>query len=155
MFQHLLSGKIFRTDTKDLRLDPKEDILCDKDHLLLTFPGKSKANLQYPVIHHLCGQFLRQFHIHKIFFHPEHPSAFERHTAEQVSLLPELFQTADAPAGIRPDLSFRLFQMIQLFQYDHGQHDRIILKLVDSIGRLDQDICIQHINFYHMISLSD
>ena len=155
MFQYLLSGKIFRADTEDLRLDPEQDILCDKNHLLLAFSGKSEAHLQYPVIHHLCRQFLRQLYIHKIFFYPKRSSAFKRHAAEHVSFLSELFQTADAPAGICSDFPFRLFQMIQLFQHDHGQHYGIVLKMIDGIGRLDQNVRIQHINFNHMISLSD
>ena len=49
-------------------------------------------------------------------------------------------------------LPFRLLQIVQFFQYRHGQHDLVIFKTLGSVRSLDQDIRIKYINLYHRVS---
>ena len=68
------------------------------------------------------------------------------------SPLAELFQVADDPAGVGSGFPFCFLEMVQLFKHNHGKHDLIVLKASKCIRSLEKNICIDNINFYHLVS---
>ena len=155
MFQHLICRKIFCADPQDLCFNPEQNIFCHQNYLLLMFPGESRAYFQNPVIRLLRRQIFRELYIHIVLLYPEPPAVFHLHAREKICLLPELFKTADTPAGVHSHFSLRFLEMIQFLDHHHRQNNLIVLKTFNGIGRLNQDIGIHHVNFYHIKFLSD
>ena len=151
LLQYLLRHKILRRQSQQLGFQPEKKILRHKDHLAFQGLGKAQTHLQYTIVHGGIRKILRQLHIHKIFLHPENAPGGKADTLQQIPLLAKLLQIADHLPGIGPPLALRLFQAVQLLNHRQRQDNLVILKTFRRVGRLDQNIGVNHINFAHMV----
>ena len=68
---------------------------------------------------------------------------------QQVAAAAVPLERADGCTGVRAALALGFFQAVQLLEHGERQHEVVILKAVQRIGRLDQYVGIQYIGFPH------
>ena len=150
---YLLCLKIFCLDSKKLCFQPQQQIFGYQDHRIFFFLTHPNTHLKNTIVCSVIRKFLRQFHIYKVFFDLKNSFLPDSDPFQKISLMSQLFQTANNFSGIGSFFSFCFFQMIQFFHNHKRNHNPIFLKSPQSIWCLNQYIRINHIIFHVFLSL--
>ena len=127
-------------------LSRKQDVLGHQ-HDLPALLVQPLAHAQDAVVLHAVGQAFRQGDVHAVGLDAQPPPAFQRHALQQVAAAAVPLERADGRAGVRAALALGFFQTVQLLEHRERQHEVVILKAVQRIGRLDQHVGVQYIGF--------
>ena len=148
VFRRLLGREVLGRKTEHLRLEPQQDVLGHQ-HDLPALLMQPLAHAQDAVVLHAVGQAFRQRDVHAVGLDAQRAPAFQRHALQQVAAAAVPLERADGCTGVRAALALGFFQAVQLLEHRERQHEVVILKAVQRIGRLDQHVGIQYIGFPH------
>ena len=146
-FGDFFIAEIFGRDIQNIRFDPHVGIPAHQDHFP-AFLRQASAYLQNPVVRLEPVPMRRHGSFQMVDGNAENAAVIvERHTFDQIAPGPELVDdSTDFPAVGAPVVGLR-FETVQLFQYHFGNYYGVLAEREQGVGRMQQDIRIEHIGF--------
>jgi len=87
--------------------------------------------------------------IDMVNFQPQCAAARQSHPFHQISPKAHLFQIADHLPGVSALVPLCLLQLVQRLQHRQRQHDVVVLKGLQGIRSLNQNVGVQYISLLH------
>ena len=149
----LLALEILHGDAERIGFQAQVQVLGDEDHRMLFLLHQHLCHVQNAVVGHVhvgaAGETPLADHDAEAAALAGIQGIVELDALRERALLTERVDLADRLTGVAAEFILIAFELVEFLDHGHGDDDFVVLKRIERLCAVEDDVRIEHVRFFH------